>query len=91
MGLRSHARTLNISFLITSSGLVSAAPATPAATDFAAELHRTWKRWPGAPSGTEGGGSRAWTKSCGDGWRRWWVLGRDAYLGDMVEYFSVAT
>eukprot|EP00967_Tisochrysis_lutea_P144545 scaffold269999_cov30-Tisochrysis_lutea.AAC.4 len=34
---------------MTSSGLVSAAPATPAATLFTAENHSTCERWPGSP------------------------------------------
>eukprot|EP00326_Haptolina_ericina_P024836 CAMPEP_0181188104 /NCGR_PEP_ID=MMETSP1096-20121128/10931_1 /TAXON_ID=156174 ORGANISM="Chrysochromulina ericina, Strain CCMP281" /NCGR_SAMPLE_ID=MMETSP1096 /ASSEMBLY_ACC=CAM_ASM_000453 /LENGTH=77 /DNA_ID=CAMNT_0023277129 /DNA_START=34 /DNA_END=263 /DNA_ORIENTATION=- len=54
---------LNISFRTTSSGLVSAAPATPAATDLAAERDRTWLRWPGSPSRTDGGGITAATLS----------------------------
>ena len=54
---------LNISFLITSNGLVSAAPATPAATDLAAERFNTCVRCSVVPSGAEGGGKRDATQS----------------------------
>ena len=54
---------LNISFRITSSGLVSAAPATPAATDLAAEFRNTSCLCADVPFGALGWGRLAATQS----------------------------
>ena len=61
-------RRTNISLRITSSGLVSAAPATPAATDLAAARHSTCPLWPGSSGPTLGGGSQRAMKSFTEGY-----------------------
>mmetsp|Transcript_12550 Transcript_12550/g.31301 ORF Transcript_12550/g.31301 Transcript_12550/m.31301 type:complete len:213 (-) Transcript_12550:79-717(-) len=78
---RTPSSVLNISFRTTSSGLVSAAPATPAATDLAAERPSTCARWPGAPSGEVGGGRRVCTMSL--------TQMAHAYLGTVLNTLTV--
>mmetsp|Transcript_30437 Transcript_30437/g.98336 ORF Transcript_30437/g.98336 Transcript_30437/m.98336 type:complete len:216 (+) Transcript_30437:860-1507(+) len=56
---RVDSSVLNISFRMTSSGLVSAAPATPAATLLIADKRSTCDRWPGSPGAAVGLGSRS--------------------------------